>query len=591
MTLEQNWILPALIAIPFITGLLCWLIEKVSDRLPRWIALFGMVATFGLAMTLWHQGDFDTLLATDGVVNPANLPWAAQFIVPWIPSFGISFHLAMDGLSLLMVALTAFLGIMAVGCSWGEIQRRVGFFHLNLLWSLGGVIGVFLAVDLFLFFFFWELMLLPIYFLISLWGHNATGGRTKEYAATKFFIYTQASGLIMLIGILLLVIIHFSQTGVLSFDYHDLLGLNLGSWEYVIMICFFIGFAVKLPVFPLHGWLPDAHAQAPTAGSVDLAGILIKTAAFGLLRFVIPLFPNASAEFAPIAITLGMIGVFYGAFLAFAQTDIKRLLAYTSVSHMGFVVLAIYDGGLISLQGLMVQMIAHGLSSAALFIMAGQLYERLHTRDMTLMGGMWGQFRYIAPLLMFFSAALLGIPGTGNFIGEFLILLGSFAKHPIFVTLATASLVLAGLYALIMIYQALFGKNTTLDLVQQNQGKLKDLGKRELVLLLSLAAGLVWLGLYPQALLDKSESSMQWISSAYASEVMPLDKPNHGVRLIDGNMGDYMHEHHHQLHGQGYDATAHHHDHEHDHHEHDEHHDHDDHHHNHEHNHQSEQGE
>ncbi|MPX37253.1 NADH-quinone oxidoreductase subunit M [Moraxella catarrhalis] len=569
MALEQNWILPALIAIPLIAGLLCWLIEKISDRLPRWIALIGMVITFILTLVLWQQGNFNTLLVTDTAVSGETLPWAAQFILPWIPSFGIKFHLAMDGLSLLMIALTAFLGIMAVGCSWGEIQRRVGFFHLNLLWSLGGVIGVFLAIDLFLFFFFWELMLLPIYFLIALWGHNATGGKSKEYAATKFFIYTQASGLIMLIGILLLVIIQFSQTGVLSFDYHDLLGVSLGDWEYAIMLCFFIGFAVKLPIFPLHGWLPDAHAQAPTAGSVDLAGILIKTAAFGLLRFVIPLFPNASAQFAPVAITLGMIGVFYGAFLAFAQTDIKRLLAYTSVSHMGFVVLAIYAGTLVSLQGLMVQMLAHGLSSAALFIMAGQIYERLHTRDMTVMGGMWGQFRRLAPFMMFFCAALLGIPGTGNFIGEILILMGSFAIHPIFVTLATVSLVMAGLYSLIIIYHALFGQNTTLELVKQNHGTLKDLGKRELALLLSLAIGLVWLGLYPQPVMDKSEGSMQWIASAYAHDVIMADEPMYGIRLIEGNMGDYMHTHHHQLHGQGYDAGIHHHkgsdDHHHDH--------------------------
>lgn len=559
MALEQNWILPALIAIPLLAGFLCWLIEKISDRLPRWIALFGMVITFILTLVLWQQGNFNTLLVTDTAVSGESLPWAAQFILPWIPSFGIKFHLAMDGLSLLMIALTAFLGIMAVGCSWGEIQRRVGFFHLNLLWSLGGVIGVFLAIDLFLFFFFWELMLLPIYFLIALWGHNATGGKSKEYAATKFFIYTQASGLIMLIGILLLVIIQFSQTGVLSFDYHDLLGINLGGWEYVIMLCFFVGFAVKLPIFPLHGWLPDAHAQAPTAGSVDLAGILIKTAAFGLLRFVIPLFPNASAQFAPVAITLGMIGVFYGAFLAFAQTDIKRLLAYTSVSHMGFVVLAIYAGTLVSLQGLMVQMLAHGLSSAALFIMAGQIYERLHTRDMTVMGGMWGQFRYLAPFMMFFCAALLGIPGTGNFIGEILILIGAFAIHPIFVTLATVSLVMAGLYSLMIIYHALFGQNTMLELVKQNHGTLKDLGKRELALLLSLAIGLVWLGLYPQPVMDKSEGSMQWIASAYAHDVIMADEPMHGIRLIEGNMGDYMHAHQHQLYGQGYDAGMHHH--------------------------------
>lgn len=559
--MEQNWILPALIAIPFIAGFLCWLIEKVNDRLPRWIALLSMLATFGLTILLWQQGNFTSLLATDGATHQGNLPWAAQFVLPWIPTFGIKFHLAMDGLSLLMIALTAFLGIMAVGCSWGEIQRRVGFFHLNLLWSLGGVIGVFLAIDLFLFFFFWELMLLPIYFLIALWGHNATGGRTKEYAATKFFIYTQASGLIMLIGIILMVIVHFAQTGVLSFDYHDLLGLDMGGFEYIIMLCFFIGFAVKLPIFPLHGWLPDAHVQAPTAGSVDLAGILIKTAAFGLLRFVLPLFPESSAQFAPIAIVLGMIGVFYGAFLAFAQTDIKRLLAYTSISHMGFVVLAIYAGNLVSLQGLMVQMVAHGLSSAALFIMSGQLYERLHTRDLSMMGGMWGQFRYFAPLLMFFAAALLGIPGTGNFIGEILILLGSFAKHPIATILATVSLVLAGLYALILIYQALFGKNTATTLAVQNGGRLKDLGKRELVMLTTLVAGLLWLGLYPQPVLDKSYSSMQWIGAAYAQGVQ-ASEPQHGVRLIEGNMGDYMNQHKFDL------QDGHHHDHHHHHHDH-----------------------
>ncbi|MFL1731500.1 NADH-quinone oxidoreductase subunit M [Moraxella oculi] len=525
--IEQSWLLPALIAIPFFAGFLCWLIEKVNDKLPRWVALLAMLTTFGVSLLLWWQSDFDGLFV-DGATS-TSLPWLAQFTVPWIPLFGISFHLAIDGLALMMVVLTAFLGIMAVGCSWGEITRRVGFFHLNLLWSLGGVIGVFLAIDLFLFFFFWELMLLPIYFLIALWGHNATGGRTKEYAATKFFIYTQASGLIMLIGIVMLVIIHFSQTGNISFNYHDLLGLNLGHWEFIIMLCFFIGFAVKLPVFTLHGWLPDAHAQAPTAGSVDLAGILIKTAAFGLLRFVLPLFPNASAEFAPIAIALGTIGIFYGAFLAFAQTDLKRLLAYTSISHMGFVLLAIYAGNIMSLQGLMVQMMAHGLSSAALFIMAGQLYERLHTRDLTQMGGMWGQFRYFAPLLMFFCAALLGIPGTGNFIGEILILLGSFDQYPVIVILATISLVLGGLYALILIYQALFGNNTAPKLADMNGGCLKDLGKREITLLVVLAFGLVWLGLYPQPVMNASENSMNWIAKTYAGHLtdqsisMPVD--------------------------------------------------------------------
>ncbi|WP_188211251.1 MULTISPECIES: NADH-quinone oxidoreductase subunit M [Psychrobacter] len=530
MELQQTWLLPALIAIPFIAGLLCWLVERVNKRLPRWIALIGMIITFALSLVLWQQGGFSGM-SQQAITPDASAPWMAQFSVPWIPSFGISFHLAMDGLSLLMVALTGFLGIAAVACSWNEIQRRVGFFHLNLLWSLGGVIGVFLAIDLFLFFFFWEMMLVPIYFLIALWGHDVVGGKSKEYAATKFFIYTQASGLIMLIGILILVIINYATRGVVSFNYNDLLGTPLGGWEYPIMLCFFIGFAVKLPIMPFHGWLPDAHAQAPTAGSVDLAGVLIKTAAYGLIRFVLPLFPAASQEFAPIAITLGTIGIFYGAWLAFMQTDMKRLLAYTSISHMGFVVLAIYAGTLLSLQGLMVQMLAHGLSSAALFIMAGQLYERLHTRDLTLMGGMWGQFRYYAPLLMFFCAALLGIPGTGNFIGEFMILLGSFAQYPMFVVLATFSLVLAGLYSLILIYRALFGANNISEVALREtkshglpSRRLKDLGKREITLLLVLAAGLVWLGLYPQPVLDTSSHAMQWINNAYVyNQVTQID--------------------------------------------------------------------
>ena len=528
--LQQTWMLPTLIAIPFLAGLLCWLVERYNKRLPRWIALIGMTLTFALSLVLWQYGNFNGM--SKQVLSPqAAIPWFAEFSVPWIPRLGISFHLAMDGMSLLMVALTALLGVAAVACSWNEIQRRVGFFHLNLLWSLGGVIGVFMAIDMFLFFFFWEMMLVPIYFLIAIWGHDVVGGKTKEYAATKFFIYTQLSGLIMLVGILLLVLFSQAQTGRYSFNYNDLLGTSMGGWEYPIMLCFFIGFAVKLPIIPFHGWLPDAHAQAPTAGSVDLAGVLIKTAAYGLIRFVLPLFPVASQEFAPIAMTLGTIGIFYGAWLAFMQTDMKRLLAYTSISHMGFIVLAIYAGTLLSLQGLMVQMLAHGLSSAALFIMAGQLYERLHTRDITVMGGMWGQFRYYAPLLMFFCAALLGIPGTGNFIGEFMILFGSFAQYPVFVVFATFSLVLAGLYSLLLVYRALFGANNLKEVAKNEtvdhglpERRLKDLGRREISLLLMLAVGLVWLGLYPQPILDTSSHAMQWINNAYIySEVTQVD--------------------------------------------------------------------
>ena len=514
MEAPNNIILPALILIPFIAGFICWLVDKLDQHLPRYIALIGMLVTLVLTIVLWQTGTYNYEI---GAANPS---WAAEFKLPWIQTLGINIHLAVDGLSLLMVGLTALLGVLAVGCSWGEIQKNVGFFHLNLLWSLGGVIGVFLAIDMFLFFFFWEMMLVPIYFLIALWGHRGAEGKSRVYAATKFFIYTQVAGLIMLIGILGLVAVGYSLNGQINFNYNYLMGVahtveaQAPALAYAFMVCLFIGFAVKLPVFPLHGWLPDAHAQAPTAGSVDLAGILIKTAAYGLLRFVIPFFPMASAQFADIAIILGLIGIFYGAWCAFQQTDMKRLLAYTSISHMGFVLLAIYAGNILTFQGLMIMMLAHGLSSAALFIMCGQVYERLHTRDMRLMGGIRGQFKYLAFFLMFFVAALVGIPGLGNFIGEFLILMGSYAKFPVYTILAAVSLVFAGLYGLILIHKALFGTPNE-EQKAHYSSPLKDLNVREVVILLICALGLVWLGLFPQTFLDVSNSSMAWLANSY----------------------------------------------------------------------------
>ena len=532
MEITNNWILPALILVSFIAGFICWLVDKFDQYLPRYIALFGMLITLGLTIALWQTGTFTYELG-------AKVPtWSAEFMVPWIQTLGINIHLAVDGLSLLMVGLTALLGVLAVGCSWGEIQKNVGFFHLNLLWSLGGVIGVFLAIDLFLFFFFWEMMLVPIYFLIALWGHKGADGKSRVYAATKFFIYTQVAGLIMLIGILGLVVYGYMMTGMIGFDYNYLLGVantldaQLPSVAYALMICMFIGFAVKLPVFPLHGWLPDAHAQAPTAGSVDLAGILIKTAAYGLLRFVIPFFPAASAQFADIAIILGLIGVFYGAWCAFQQTDMKRLLAYTSISHMGFVLLALYAGNILTFQGLMIMMLAHGLSSAALFIMCGQVYERLHTRDLRQMGGIRGQFQYLSFFLMFFVAALVGIPGLGNFIGEFLILMGSFGKFPTFTILAAISLVMAGLYGLILIHKALFGTPNE-EQKQHYTNPLKDLNAREIVILLICAFGLLWLGIFPQSFLDISNSSMAWLANSYIPVQETVEVVQHATTQLE----------------------------------------------------------
>ncbi|RZU46819.1 NADH dehydrogenase subunit M [Fluviicoccus keumensis] len=506
-------ILPALILIPFVGGLLCWQGERLGLGLPRWVALISMLLVFLLSLQIWAMGNY-TLPA----IGAQTTQWQLEYQAPWIPALGISIHLALDGLSLLMIMLTGLLGFMAVACSWSEIQRHVGFFHLNLLWSLGGVIGVFLAIDMFLFFFFWEMMLVPVYFLIALWGHSGTDGKSRIYAATKFFIFTQAAGLIMLIGILALVFLNYSQTHVLSFDYQHLLGTHMSpNVEMALMLCFFVAFAVKLPVVPFHSWLPDAHAQAPTAGSVDLAGILLKTAAYGMLRFALPFFPNASQEFAPIAMWLGIFGVFYGAFLAFGQNDVKRLIAYTSVSHMGFVLIGIYSGNLLTMQGLVMQMLAHGFSAAGLFILCGELYERVHTRDLREMGGLWGKFKYLPAIMMFFCAALLGMPGTGNFVGEFLILLGAYKVSPLITILATSSLVLAGLYSLILIHRALFGES-------KHEGEIPDLSRREIAIMVSLMGVLLFLGLYPQPVLNTSQASMSSIEQLYqpASAAAPV---------------------------------------------------------------------
>ena len=488
---------------PFVGGLLCWQSERFGKQFPRWAALFSVGISLICSIILWWQGY--------GSNAAGHSQWIAEFQTDWIPRFGISFHLAVDGLSLLMVILAGLLGVLAVLCSWNEIGERVGFFHLNLLWILGGVIGVFLALDLFLFFFFWEMMLVPMYFLIALWGHTASDGRTRIQAATKFFIYTQLSGLIMLVAIIGLVLVHYHLTRILTFSYEELLATPMSrDLEWFLMLGFFIAFAVKMPIVPLHGWLPDAHSQAPTAGSVDLAGILLKTAAYGLLRFCLPLFPQASAEFAPFAMALGLVGIVYGAVLAYAQTDIKRLIAYTSISHMGFVLIAIYAGTELALQGAVVQMIAHGLSAAALFIICGQLYERLHTRELGLMGGLWGQIRYLPAVMLFFAAASLGLPGTGNFVGEFMILLGSYARAPAVTIIATFGLVLAAIYSLAMVQRACFGPI-------REERTLRALANREFGMLLVLAGLLILLGLYPQPVIDSAQGSIEQLQRWYGS--------------------------------------------------------------------------
>ncbi len=477
-------ILAWMIIILMLAGFLSWLVSKWNQYLSKWIALVALIIDFAISLNLWMQ---------PGAGIDQGGTWLIDFRLVWIPSFGISFHLALDGLSTVMLLLTFFLGILAVLCSWNEIRERTGFYFFNLLWTLAGITGVFVAMDLFLFYFFWEVMLVPMYFLISIWGDT-----NRRYASYKFFIFTQAGGLLMLLAILALYFIHGGQTGIYSYDYFDLLNTDMqpttARW---IMLGFLIAFAVKLPVVPLHNWLPDAHSEAPTAGSLILAGLLLKTGAYGIIRFVIPLFPEASAAIASWAMLLGVIGIIYGAFLAFAQTDLKRLIAYTSVSHMGFVIFGIFAYREIAMQGVVMQMLTHGISTGALFVLAGMLKERLHTRDMEKMGGLWTAMSRMGGFALVFTMASLGLPVLGNFIAEFLILLGAFPVNATLTVLASLGLVFSALYSLRMMQKVFLG--------QPAAGSFKDLNGRELFIMAALTISIVALGLYPQPVIDTVE--------------------------------------------------------------------------------------
>jgi NADH-quinone oxidoreductase subunit M len=483
-------ILVWLILIPLSGGLLSWAAGRHSDAWPRWISLATMVVEFIIAVVLWSG-----YMSSPGTTGPGM--WFVEMRAAWIPRFGISFHLAIDGISLLLIVLTALLGIMAVLSSWSEIGQRVGFFQFNLLFTLAGITGVFLSLDLFLFYFFWELMLLPMYFLIALWGHER-----RMYASLKFFIFTQLGGLFMLMAILGLVVIHSRTTGTVSFDYMDLLGTSMNPGSSMLLLAGFLAaFLVKLPAIPVHTWLPDAHTEAPTAGSVVLAGLLLKTGAYGLIRFAVPLFPDASLQLAPWGMALGVMGIIYGAVLAFAQTDLKRLIAYTSISHMGFVLMGVSAGSEIALQGVMIQIICHGVSTGALFMLAGSLQERMHTRDLARMGGLWAKVPRMGGIGLFFALASLGLPGLGNFIGEFLVLLGVYKVSMAAAAFAATGFIMSTVYSLWMVWRIFFGE-------QRETWNIPDYAAREMVPMAVLIAAIVWIGIFPQTVIDTARSGL-----------------------------------------------------------------------------------
>ncbi len=413
----------------------------------------------------------------------------------WIPSVGIRYTLAMDGVSLMLLLLTTFLGALCILVSWKQIQRKVSSYYFFLLTTLTGISGVFLATDLFLFYFFWEIQMIPMFFLVGIWGHEQ---RTRT--AMKFFLFTMPGSLFMLLAIIGLYVIHGRQTGIYTFALPSLLGTSLSiSAEGWLYAAFMLAFGIKIPMVPLHTWLPDTHTQAPTAGSVILAGLLLKTGIYGVFRFALPLFPMAFKASVPLLMVLDLIALFYASWIALSQADIKRLIAYSSIGHMGLVVLGLAVFNAITLSGSLLQMINHGISASALFILVGMLNERIDSRQFKDFGGLWKAMPVFGAFFLFFSMAALGLPGLNNFVGEIFILVGTYRVYPVAAAFGFAGLLFGVIYVLRMVQDTLFGE------FKGETSALWDVDVRETVILGALALSVLFLGLWPKPVLDLFE--------------------------------------------------------------------------------------
>jgi NADH-quinone oxidoreductase subunit M len=494
VTVPADLLLSALVLTPGVVAIVLLATPREAVRLQRWAGLAASLVTMAFALVAWSRFD------------ASNPGFQLVEVRSWLPSIGVSYRLGMDGISLLLVLLTVLLQPLVFISSWKSIHERVKGYVVAMLLLETGILGAFLATDLFLFYVFWELMLLPMYFIIGVWG-----GERRIYAAVKFVLFTLAGSLLMLVGIIYLATFHHAKTGVWSFNYSDMLGLGVpmgdGFWhspQMLLFAAFALAFAIKVPVFPLHTWLPDAHTEAPTGGSIILAGVLLKLGTFGLLRFNRALFPEAWQRATPLFLVLAVIAIIYGALVAWAQRDMKRLVAYSSVTHMGFIILGIFAGTLTSTQGAMIQMVNHGISTGALFMLVGVLYDRRHTHLIEDFGGLAAVMPLYTGAFLIATLASIGLPGLNGFVGEFLILTGSFPGHPAVVVLATTGIVLGAVYMLNLVRRVFWNA-----LRHQENRSLPDLTWQEALAFTPLGVLMVWIGVHPGTFLSLSEAAVR----------------------------------------------------------------------------------
>ncbi|MGH7396480.1 MAG: NADH-quinone oxidoreductase subunit M [Candidatus Rokuibacteriota bacterium] len=484
--------------LPAAGAVLVLLLPRRQEHVTKLATLGATLATFVVSVPLYFRFD------------PTSADYQFVEQKAWIPSLGVSYHLGVDGVSVLLVLLTTFLMPLAILSSWTSVESRWKEFAITMLLLETGMVGVFVSLDLFLFYVFWEAMLIPMYLIIGIWG-----GQNRIYAAVKFVLYTLAGSLLMLVAILVLYFQHGTATNVYTFDLPVLARYVLpgGRMQDLLFLAFALAFAIKVPMFPFHTWLPDAHVEAPTAGSVILAGVLLKMGTYGLLRFCLPLFPDASLRYAPWMFVLAIIGIIYGAWVSTVQPDIKKLVAYSSVSHLGFVVLGLFTLTPQGLVGGLIQMVSHGLSTGALFLMVGMIYERRHTRLIADFGGLWKVIPAFSVVFLIVCLSSVGLPGLNGFVGEFLILVGAFQVDRLAAVLATSGIIFAAVYLLWMYQRVCFGEVTA-----EANRRLTDLSPREWAVLLPVLVFIVWIGVYPTAFTAMTEPSVQALISQVQSK-------------------------------------------------------------------------